>query len=86
VSLTEWNEDMSPEHPLQYRKAAFSLVIMKGSTNSTEYTYLLTVHCLNALYSIVAQKELSLQYVEKLLSSCSFIIFVCPSLVVFSFL
>lgn len=77
MSLTEWNEDPSQEHPLQYRKSAFSLVIIRGSTNSTEYTYLLTVHCLNALYSIVSQKELSLQLVEKLLVFFMFLYYFC---------
>lgn len=68
---------MSQDHPLQYRKSAFSLVIIKGSTDSTEYTYLLTVHCLNALYSTLAQKKLSSQLVEKLLAFLMVLYYFC---------
>lgn len=87
MCLTEWYEDTSQEHPLQYKKSAFILVIIMASADRREYTSLLTVHCLNALDSIGAQKELSLQMMKScLLSLCVFIILVCPSQLGFSFL
>lgn len=60
-------------------KSAFSLITIKDSANSAECTCLLTRRCLKALHSIVTQKELSSQLVEKLLAFLVFLYYFCLS-------